>query len=71
MRCAVGSDDTIAVEVVVGCRVAAKVATIGHDFLTCYSALGAHTLIHEVPDETTLILGIFSYDAPVFVETAH
>ena len=71
MQATVGSDDAVAVEVVVGGGIAAEVAAVGHDFLARHAALGAHTLIHEVPDETALVLGVLADDAPILSEAAH
>ena len=64
---AVGSDDTVTVEVVVRCGIAAIVATIGEDFLT-FLVLVAEALVHEVPDEATLQGGILADEVPVLLQ---
>ena len=71
IQATVGSNDTVAVEVIVGSRIAAVVTTIGEDFLTCNLALVAQTLIHEVPDIAALILRILTDDIPILLETTH
>ena len=64
---AVGSDDTVTVEVVVRCGVAAIVATIGEDFLTLL-VLVAEALVYEVPDEATLQGRILADEVPVLLQ---
>ena len=68
---AVGSNDTIAVEVVVAGRIASCIATILPNLLTGNLACTAQTLVHEVPNETTLILGILAGEIPIFGKSAH
>ena len=67
----VGSDESVAVEVVVACGIASVVASVGE-----YSPAGDRThvcqsLIHEVPDISALILRILAYDIPIFLESSH
>ena len=64
---AVGSDDTVTVEVVVRCGIAAIVATVGKDFLTLL-VLVAEALVHEVPDEATLQGRILTDEVPVLLQ---
>ena len=64
---AVGSDDTVTVEVVVRCGIAAIVATIGEDLLTLL-VLVAEALVHEVPDEATLQCRILTDEVPVLLQ---
>ena len=71
IQSAVGGDDTVAVEVMVAGRIAAVVATIGKDFLTRGRILVAQALVYEVPDITTLVLGVLADDVPVLLETTH
>ena len=66
----VGSNDAIAVEVVVAGRIATVVATIGEDFLTGDGALVAQTLIYKVPDVTTLVFWILADEIPILLETS-
>ena len=68
---AVGGDDTVAVEVVVGGGIAAVVATIGEDLLASDLALVAQTLIDEVPDIAALVFRMLADEVPVLLETAH
>ena len=71
IQTAVRSDDTITVEVVVGSRIAAIVATISKDLLASDLALITQTLIDKVPDIATLIFRILTDDVPVLLETTH
>ena len=68
IRLTVGIDDAIAVEVVVGCRETSIVATIGPDGLACNLALATKTLVDEVPNVATLIVGGAANQIPVFLE---
>ena len=68
---AVGGDDAVAVEVIVGGRIASVVATIGKDLLTRQRTLVAQRLVDEVPDEATLILGMLAYELPILLESTH
>ena len=68
---AVGGDDTITVEVVVGGGIAAVVATESEDLLASDLALVAQTLIDEVPDIATLVFRIGADDVPVLLESTH
>ena len=56
----VRSNDTIAIEVVVGGGITAIVAAISEDFLTRHRTLVTQALIDKVPDVTALILRIFA-----------
>ena len=70
VRCAVGLQYAIAVEVVVGCRIA-SVITAEHPYLFAGTLAHApHTLVDEIPYESSLIVGIFAYELPVFLEVA-
>ena len=71
MKRTIRGNDTIAVQAVVCSRIAAKVATIGHNLFACHTALGSHALINEVPDESTLVLGVFADQFPVFGKAPH
>ena len=71
VQATIRSNDTIAVEVVVGSGIASVVATIGKDFLTRNRRLVAQTLVDEIPDETTLVFWILADDAPILLETTH
>ena len=68
---AIGGDDTVAVEVVVGGGIAAVVATIGEDLFASDLALVAQTLIDEVPDIAALVFRMLADEVPVLLETAH
>ena len=68
---AVGGNDAIAVEVVVGGRIATGVAAIHPYLLARNLALAAHGLVYHVPDETALILGILAGQFHVVHEAAH
>ena len=67
----VRGNDAVAVEVIVAGRILAVVATIGKDGTPRDRTLVAHTLIHEVPDITALILRIFAHQIPIFLEATH
>ena len=55
MERAVGSNNAIAVEVVVRSRIASRVAAI-HPYLVAGNlALAAHGLVYHIPDEAALI----------------
>ena len=69
IQTAVWGYDTIAVEVVVAGRITTIVATIGEDFLACDRTLVTKTLVHEVPDISTLILWIFANQVPILLES--
>ena len=71
IQTAIGRDDTIAVEVVVGSRIASIVTTISEDFLTGNRTLIAHALIDEVPDVTTLVRRILADNLPVLLKASH
>ena len=64
---AVGSDDTVTVEVVVRCGIAAIVTTIGEDLLALLVGI-AETLVYEVPNETTLQSGILTDEVPILLQ---
>ena len=67
---AVGADEAIVVEVLVIIAVpVVVVAGIGKDFHTVGIFL-AESLVYEVPDETTLVLGVLADDVPVLLEVA-
>ena len=68
---AIGSNEAVAVEVMIGSGIAPVVAAVGEDLLACDGALVAQTLIDEVPDIATLILGVLADDVPVLLEAAH
>ena len=68
---AVGSNDAVAIEVIVTGGIAAVVATVGKDFATRNGALVAQALIDEVPDVAALILRILADELPVLLEAAH
>ena len=69
IQTAVWSNDTITVEVIVTCRIAAVISTISKDFLTGDRTLVTNALIYEVPDIATLILRILTDEVPIFLET--
>ena len=58
IRFAVGIDDTVAVEIMVAGGITAKVASVSIYRLALF-VLHAQPLVHKVPDETALELGIF------------
>ena len=70
MRLAVGGNEAVAVEVVVGSGITSEVATICKDLVTSL-ARAADGLVHEVPDKAALILGLCTYGIPVLLETTH
>ena len=71
VQSAVGCDDTITVKVVVAGRIAAIVATVSKYLLTSNLTLIAHTLVHEVPDITTLVVRLLANQVPVLFESTH
>ena len=71
VQTAVGGDDAVAVEVIVGGGILAVVATVGEDGATGDGALVAHTLVHKVPDVAALILRILAHQVPVLLEATH
>ena len=68
---AVGGNDSVTVEVVVAGRITSCIATILPNLLTGNLAGVAQTLVYEVPNETTLILGILAGEIPIFGKSAH
>ena len=64
---AVGAYETVAVEVVVGSRVAAVVTAVGKD-LPSLLIVVTKSLVYEVPDIPALIVGVFADKVPVFLE---
>ena len=71
VQSAVRCDDTVTVKVVVGCRIAAVIATIGKYLLTCNLTLVAQALVYKVPDVSTLINRILADKLPVLLESTH
>ena len=71
IEAAVGGDYTVAVEVVVACGVSSVVTAVGEDTSPCDAAHVCETLVNEVPDISALILRIFPYHVPIFLESAH
>ena len=67
---AVGSDKSVAVEVVVGGGIAAVIASISEDFFS-FAVGVAHGLIYKVPNKSTLVLGFAANEIPVFFEPTH
>ena len=67
----VWSDDAVAVEVVIGGRIASVVPTIGENLLARNLALVAQALIDKVPDKATLIFRILANEVPILLETTH
>ena len=61
-------DDAVAVEVVVGGRETTEVATIRPDGLAGNLAGAAQTLVDEVPDVATLIVGQTANQIPILLE---
>ena len=68
--CAVGSDKSVAVEVVVGGGIAAVIASISEDFFS-FAVGVAHGLVYKVPNKSTLVLRFATNEIPVFFETTH
>ena len=74
MKAAVCSDYSIAAERVVACIIVIKIASVNKDMVCSVSGridLPAQGLVHEVPDEATLIRRIFADKVPIFLETTH
>ena len=55
MERAVGGYNAITVEVVVGSRITARVATVHPYLVACNLALATHGLVYHIPDEAALI----------------
>ena len=70
IRFAVGIDDTVAVEIMVAGGITAEVASVSIYRLALF-VLHAQPLVHEVPDETALVLRILAYHVPIFLESSH
>ena len=66
---AVGTDESVAVEVIVRWVVAVVVATIFID-VSSFGILAMQGLVDEVPDKTSLELGITTHEVPILLETA-
>ena len=71
IQTAVRSNDTVAVEVIVGSGIASVVATIGKNLLACNLALIAQSLIDKVPDKATLVFRILANEVPILLEATH
>ena len=63
---AVWLQHAVAVEVVVGCRIATVVSAI-HPYLSAgHLALSPQSLVGKVPDESTLVVGVLADQVPIF-----
>ena len=74
MKAAVCSDYSIAAERVIACVIIVEITTIDKDMVSPVFGridLPAQGLVHEVPDEATLICRIFADKVPIFLETTH
>ena len=71
VQSAVGCDNTVTVKVVVAGRIASIVATVSKYLLTSNLALIAHTLIHKVPDVTSLVVRLLTNQVPVLFKATH
>ena len=69
VRYAVGTDNSVAVKVVVGWVVVVVVATI-FIYLHAVFILCAKSLVDKVPNKSALELGIFAHQVPVFLKSA-
>ena len=65
----VGTDESVAIEVVVGGIVVVVVAAIGVDGAPL-SVLSVQCLVDKVPDESALELGIAAHEVPILLESA-
>lgn len=65
-----GIDDTVAIEIMVAGGITAEVASVSIYRLALF-VLHTQALVHEVPDETALVLRIFAYHVPIFLESSH
>ena len=70
LRRAVCGDYTVVVERVIGCVVVIEVATIIERHLAVGLIL-RQALIDEIPDETTLIVGVLTDQVPILLESTH
>ena len=68
MRCAVGAYQSVAQEVTVARRVHAKVSAIGIEGTAILLVGLQESLIHPIPDESTLQVGIFIDGLPLIPE---
>ena len=68
IQATIRSDNTVAIEIIIACRITTIVATIGIYVLTCYRTLIAQTLVNEVPNVATLIFRILAYKIPILLE---
>ena len=66
---AVRADEAVVAEVLVGGVVAVEVAAVGIDGHPVL-VLPPQGLVHEVPDEAALVLGVLPHEVPVLLETA-
>ena len=64
----VGTDKAVVAEIIVGSVETVEVAAVGV-YLDTALAFPAAGLVDEVPDETTLQVGILADDVPIFLET--
>ena len=69
VRHAVGTDNAVAVKVVVGWVVVVVVATI-FIYLHAIFVFCAKSLVNKVPDKSALELGVFAHQVPVFLKSA-
>ena len=67
---AVGQEYAVAVEVVVACRVSALITSVLPYLLAGALAGAAHALVDEVPDESSLVVGVLAYEFPVLLEAS-
>ena len=63
----VGTDESIAIEIVVGGIVVVVVTAIGIDGASL-CILSVEGLVDEVPDETALELGVFAHQVPILLK---
>ena len=66
---AVGADQAVAVEVVVGCGITAEVAAVSI-YLFALCVMGANGLVGKVPDKAALQFGLAAYEFPVVLKSA-
>ena len=71
IKSAVGSNQSVAVEVVVACGITSVVTTVSENPASGYRTHVSQTLVNEVPYISSLIFGIFAYYIPIFLESTH
>ena len=70
LRCAVGGNDTVAVEGIVGGIVVVVVAAIEERHLSV-ALVTSYALVYKVPNETSLVLAVGACQVPILLKSAH